>query len=95
LEQFAEYILKQQFFEFERSYECHSHTCQKRKTMQPKPMPLRLSVVYGDKKKHITVSIWAKDNYGMQYVDYPPALDKIIDAIQRMASRLDDVSMKN
>lgn len=90
LEQFAEFIVQQNFFEFERSYECHSPLCQKRKSMQPKPMPLRLSVIYGDQKKHVTVSIWGKDKYGEQYVDYPPALDKIIDAIQRMASRLDD-----
>ena len=90
LEQFAEFIVKQKFFEFERSYECHSPLCQKRKEMKPTPMPLRLSVVYGDRKKHVTVGIWGKDKYGEQYVDYPPALDKIIDAIQRMASRLDN-----
>ena len=90
LEQFAEFIVKQKFFEFEGSYECHSPLCQKRKEMKPTPMPLRLSVVYGDRKKHVTVGIWGKDKYGEQYVDYPPALDKIIDAIQRMASRLDN-----
>ena len=31
-----------------------------------------------------------KDKYGLKYVDYPPELDKIIDAIQRMASRLEE-----
>jgi len=90
LEEFAEYIQKQDFFSFERSYDCTTSDCLKRKKMQPRPMPLRLSVVYGNRKKHITISIWGKDKYGVQYVEYPPAIDKIIDAIQRMANRLDD-----
>ena len=89
LEEFAEYIVKQGFFEFERIYECHSPACQKRKKVTPKPMPLRLSVAYGDRRQHVTISIWGKDKHGIQYVDYPPALDNIIDAIQRMASRFE------
>lgn len=90
LEAFAEFITAQQFFEMERLFDCDSEACQKRKGMKPRPMPLRLSVAYGDKKKVITIAIWGKDNHDMQYVNYPPALDKIIDAIQRMASRMDD-----
>ncbi len=90
LEAFAEFISDQHFFEMERLFDCDSEACQKRKGLKPRPMPLRLSVAYGDKKKVITIAIWGKDNYGIQYVNYPPALDKIIDAIQRMASRLED-----
>ncbi len=90
LEQFAEYIIAQKFFEFERIYDCKSSTCQKRKQNKPTPIPLRLAVAYGSRKKVVTISIWGKDQNNVRYVDYPPALDNIIDAIQRMAHRLDD-----
>lgn len=89
LEAFVEYIEAQNFFEMERLYDCDSPACEKRKGMKPKPMPLRLSVAYGNKKKVITIPIWGKDDYNIQYIDYPVALDNIIDAIQRMANRLE------
>ena len=92
LEQFAEYILSQDFFEFERIYDCETNQCQKRKHHKPTPIPLRLAVAYGTQKKVVTVSIWGKDQNNIRYVDYPAALDNIIDAIQRMAHRIDDAS---
>lgn len=92
LEQFAEFIIAQKFFEFERIYDCTASTCQKRKRSKPTPIPLRLAVAYGSQKKVVTVSIWGKDEKRVQYVDYPPALDNIIDAIQRMANRLNEES---
>lgn len=94
LEQFAEYIVKQKFFDFERVYDCTDPACFKRKRMKPTPIPLRLSVTYGNRKKVVTIAIWGEDDRKMQYVDYPPALDYIIDAIQRMANRLDDSLVK-
>jgi len=90
LEQFAEYIISQKFFDFERMYDCNSNFCQKRKHVKPTPIPLRLAVVYGSRKKVVTISIWGKDQNRKRYVDYPPALDNIIDAIQRMAHRMDE-----
>ncbi len=90
LEDFAEYVIKQKFFEFERIYDCDTSVCQKRKADAPTPIPLRLAIAYGNRKKVITIAIWGEDNRRLQYVDYPPALDNIIDAIQRMAHRLDD-----
>ena len=90
LEMFADFVVKQGFFDFERVYDCDMPGCMKRKNMKPVPIPLRLSIAYGQKKKVITIAIWGKDDLGVQYVDYPPALDKIIDAIQRMANRLED-----
>jgi hypothetical protein len=90
LESFAEFILSQNFFDLERIYDCEDAACQKRKELKPSPMPLRLSVAYGDRKKVITIAIWGKDDHGYQYVNYPSSLDNIIDAIQRMASRLDE-----
>ena len=92
IEQFAEYIISQRFFDFESIYDCESKLCQNRKRDKPTPIPLRLAVAYGSRKKVVTVSIWGDDVDRTQYVEYPPALDNIVEAIQRMAHRLDDKS---
>ena len=94
LEMFAEYVQKQGFFDFERAYDCPDQHCQKRKGEKPVPIPLRIAITYGDKKKMVTIAIWGKDDLGIRYVDYPPQLDNIIDAIQRMASRLEDTVVR-
>jgi len=94
LEMFADFVLKQGFFDFERAYDCPDQHCQKRKGEKPTPIPLRIAITYGEHKKMVTIAIWGKDSRGVQYVDYPPQLDKIIDAIQRMANRLDDTVVK-
>ncbi|MBI5915854.1 MAG: hypothetical protein HY842_10785 [Bacteroidetes bacterium] len=94
LEMFADYLLKQGFFDLERAYDCSDPRCQRRKSDKPTPIPLRLAVTYGQRKKVVTIAIWGKDDLGIRYVDYPPQLDKIIDSIQRMASRLDDPVVK-
>lgn len=89
LEAFAEFVDKKGFFELERIYDCDNSICQKRKQEKPRPIPLRLAIAYGKKKKVITLSIWGKDRHKVQYVDYPPALEAIIEAIQRMAHRIE------
>ncbi len=90
LEQFAEYIIAQRFFELERMYDCESNFCQERKHNKPTPIPLRLAVAYGSRKKVVTISIWGKDKNNIRYVDYPEALDYIVEAIQRMAHRMEE-----
>ena len=92
IEQFAEYIIAQKFFDFESVYDCQSSLCQTRKRNKPTPIPLRLAVAYGSRKKVVTVSIWGDDVDNLKYVDYPSALDNIVEAIQRMAHRLDEKS---
>jgi hypothetical protein len=92
IEQFAEYIISQRFFDFEAIYDCESSICQNRKRNKPTPIPLRLAVAYGSRKKVVTVSIWGDDIDNLKYVDYPTALDNIVEAIQRMAHRLDEKS---
>ena len=89
LEAFAEFIITQKFFEFERLYDCEDALCQKRKANKPTPIPLRLAVAYGSRKKVVTISIWGKDHNNMKYVDYPDAFDNIVSAIQKMAHRLE------
>lgn len=90
LEEFADWVTRQGFFEMERMYDCETPICQKRKRQKPTPVPLRLAVAYGSRKKVITISIWGMDDNQIHYVDYPKELDNIIDAIQRMANRIED-----
>ncbi len=85
LEQLAEYIVENNFFDFNNFYDCKSPDCYSRKLEKPTPIPLRLSVKYGDKKKMITVSICGFDGRSDRYVDYPKEIDFIIESIQRLA----------
>ena len=94
LEMFADYVVKQGFFDFERAYDCPDQYCQKRKGDKPTPIPLRLAITYGQRKKMVTIAIWGKDDLGIRYVDYPAQMDNIIDAIQRMANRLEEPVVK-
>ncbi|MEM6319048.1 MAG: hypothetical protein AAF960_15350 [Bacteroidota bacterium] len=89
LEKFAEYVVAQDFFTMERIYDCQDELCQNRKKKKPMPIPLRLAIAYKDQRKVVTIPIFGQDNRRIQYIDYPPALDKIIAAIQKMALRLD------
>jgi hypothetical protein len=89
LEKFLEWAAtEQRFFEFENNYDCKTPDCEKRKTVKPTPVPLRLRIAKGEQKKMVTVSIWGLDKNGRRYVDYPPALDRIADAIERMANQV-------
>ena len=94
LEEFAEWITRQGFFEMERMYDCETPICQKRKRQKPTPIPLRLAVTYGTRSKVITISIWGMDDNQIHYVDYPKELDNIIDAVQRMGNRPEDGVVK-
>ena len=86
LEKLAEFIMDKGFFEFDNLYDCQTRDCNKRKTAKPTPIPLRISVTYGNRRKVVTVSIWGLDDNQIQYVNYPRDLDLIIEGIQRLAS---------
>ena len=88
LEAFVTWAEQQKFFDLERQYDCTSKLCDKRKDINPKPTPLRVCITYGNRRKMVTVSIYGKDKNGDRYVDYPPQIDNIVDAVQRMASRI-------
>ncbi len=90
LEEFAEWVTRQGFFDMERMYDCETPICQKRKRQKPTPIPLRLAVTYGTRTKVITISIWGMDDNQIHYVDYPKELDNIIDAVQRMGNRVEE-----
>jgi hypothetical protein len=88
LEAFVAWCEEQKFFDFERQYDCTSTLCDKRKSIKPAPTPLRVCITYGPRRKMVTVAIFGKDKHGERYVDYPPQIDHIVDAVQRMASRI-------
>jgi hypothetical protein len=88
LELFVAWAEEQKFFDMERQYDCKSKLCDKRKDIKPRPTPLRVTITYGIKRKMVTVAIFGKDKSGERYVDYPPQIDNIVDAVQRMASRI-------
>jgi hypothetical protein len=94
LEKFAEWVTAQGFFDMQRMYDCETPICQKRKQLKPTPIPLRLAIAYGSRRKVITISIWGMDENNIHYVDYPRALDHIIETIQKMAHRSDDPMVK-
>lgn len=87
LEQFMEYVSSQGFFEMDRIYDCDRAYCAKRKKQSPKPIPLRLVIAYGSKRKIVTVTIWGLDKHKVDYVPHPKGLDNIIYAIQEMGNR--------
>jgi hypothetical protein len=85
LDKFTVWAEAQQYFSMEALYDCKTPECERRKNQQPRPVPLRLAISKGDYRKMVTISIWGLDRNGKRYVSYPPALDHIIDAIQKMA----------
>ena len=89
LEKFAKYIVEKDFFTMERLYDCETLLCSKRKGQKPAPIPMRVAVAYGDRRKVITISIFGQDDKRTRYVAYPEALDQIIAAIQKMVHRFD------
>ena len=88
LEAFANYVVEQGFFDYKLIYDCETTVCQKRKFSKPTPIPLRISVTYGNRRKVVTIPIWGMDDRNLQYVDYPPLIDKMVATIQNMAARL-------
>lgn len=94
LEQFAEFIVNQDFFESDRMFDCDSPLCDKRKRMKPTPIPLRLAVTYGDRTKVITISIYGRDEHNVRYVEYPRSIDNIIDAVRKMADRPEQLTRR-
>ncbi len=89
LMEFMEYAQKNNFFSMERIYDCESVVCQKRKIQKPTPIPMRVVINYGDRKRVITISIYGEDAQHVKYVDYPPQLNNIIEAIRKFIHRPD------
>lgn len=81
-------VTEQRFFQLENFYDCKTPECEKRKSLKPAPVPLRLRIVYDDKSKMVAVSIWGLDGKDRRYISCPPELERIVDAVQRMANQV-------
>lgn len=81
MEKLVQFIERKNFFEFDNTYDCVTSDCRKRKRMKPTPVPLRLSVRYGDQRKVITVAIYGRDDRRSGYIAYPEDLELIIQNI--------------
>ena len=94
LERLARFILDKKFFDFASEYDCESVECRNRKMQKPKPIPLRLTVQYGDLRKTVSIPIWGNDGGPRRrYIDYPPDLDLIIENIM-LASMTTNIGSK-
>ena len=82
----AEFIESKGFYDLERVYDCSSEACTNRKRLKPTPIPLRLMVSNGKRKKVVNVAIWGEDERGMRYVDYPDELEAVIQAILKVSN---------
>lgn len=87
LEDFAEWIESQGYFDLPREFDCIDQACWQRKRGKPRPVPLQVVVSYGKRHQRITVHLFGPDHHQLRYVDYPPVIDQIVETVYRMADR--------
>lgn len=85
LEGLIAFIEGKGFFNLAKQYECTNKICERRMALDPLPIPLRIVVTVGSRRKVVTCMIFGKDDKNVQYVDYPKELAEIVDACQRAA----------
>lgn len=86
---FIAFVSEKGFFDMPRLIDCKTNTCLDRKYEKPTPVPLRLSITYGERKNIVTVPIWGNETRRGQWIRVPGELEAIVFAIQNMAhSRL-------
>ena len=78
VEELAEYIMSEGFFEMEDVYDCSSNNtkCENRKNNYPPATPLTINVTIGDMNKAVEVTVHED---GM--VEYPKNFDRIYERI--------------
>ncbi len=82
----AEFIESKGFYDLDRMYDCSSEACVNRKRQKPTPVPLRIAVSNGKRKKVVNIAIWGEDNRGIRYVDYPDELEAVIQAVLKVSN---------
>jgi len=82
----AEFIESKGFFDLERVYDCTTEMCVNRKRLKPTPVPLRIAVSNGKRKKVVNIAIWGQDKRGVRYVDYPNELEAVIQAVLKLTN---------
>lgn len=81
LEKLVAFIEDQTFFEFDQIYGCSSLKCYNRLEKEPRPIAFRIAITKGTKRKIVTLPLWDGRGLKKSLIDYPPALDKIVQAI--------------
>lgn len=78
----AQYIVDLGFFEFKKEYDCDANDvdCNARMKREPQPIPLNITVAIGARRNKVSVALFAP-NMEANFVDYPPKLEKILNAI--------------
>lgn len=87
LEDFADWIAEQGYFDLQREYPCGDEQCSRRLRERPKPVPLQLMVLYGQRRHVVTLPVFGPDHRQARYLDYPPVIDQIVETLYRMADR--------
>lgn len=85
LEELANYLFDQGFFELEEAYTCQNEACRNRLIEDPVPLPLRVAFRYGNYRKVVELPIFSTDAGYRKVLDYPAPLDRMIQAIRRIA----------
>lgn len=86
---FVEFVSEKGFFDLPRIIDCENNRCFERKHHEPIPVPMRLSITYGERTHIVTVPIWGKEAGHGEWIHVPGELEAIVFAIQNMAhSRL-------
>ena len=82
----AAFIKDQGFFDLDRTYDCTTELCMTRKRTRPTPVPLRIAVRIGNRKKVVNVAIWGQDRRGVEYIDIPKGLEEVIQAVLKVSN---------
>lgn len=88
LRKLAQYIISMGFFDFNKLYDCDKKDggCISRLKSKPEPIPLSISVRIGERRMRTYVTLFAP-KMESNWVSYPVALEKILDAIYDTASK--------
>lgn len=88
LRKLAQYIINMGFFDFNKLYDCDKRdgSCIERLKSKPEPIPLSISVRIGERRMRTYVTLFAP-KMESNWVSYPVALEKILDAIYEVASK--------
>ena len=86
LERLVDYILKKDFFNFDQVYTCDNQFCTQKLSSKPRPIALRVAVTKGPRRKIVTIPIWDGQGIQKSVINYPPALDDIVRAIQTITT---------
>ena len=85
LEDLIKFFEMNKLFEMNKAFECEDELCEKRSKRDPLPMPLRLVVTHGSRRKVVTVDIYGGDDRKAKYINYPKELENIVHSIQVLA----------